>query len=100
LATRYAFGSPRRPASDWLALRAAPVLHNELDGLSGPFYFVSACATAADFDKTVGPRPPRGSSHFARPLPRPRPPVLLHCCDERVLKPVRFVVTYNQHVPT
>jgi dihydroorotate dehydrogenase (fumarate) len=32
-------------ASDWLALRTVPVFHKELDGLSGPFYFV--CANAA-----------------------------------------------------
>ena len=68
MATRFAFGGPRRPASHRLARCAATALHHELDGLSGPSYFVSACATAADTDKTDGPRPPRGSSYFA-PLP-------------------------------
>ena len=66
MATRFAFGGPRRPASAWLALRAAPVFHNELDALSVPSYFVSTRAHAADSDETFGPRAPRGSSHIAR----------------------------------
>ena len=66
MATRFAYGGTRRPASAWLALRAAPVFHNELDALSVPSYFVSTRAHAADSDETFGPRAPRGSSHIAR----------------------------------
>ena len=45
LATRFAFGCPRRPASHRLARCAATVLHHELDGLSVALCFVFTCSS-------------------------------------------------------
>ena len=39
-----------------------------LDGVSVALCLVSACALAADADKTSGPTPTRGSSHSLRSL--------------------------------
>ncbi len=62
----------RRPAPSGVRSASLSALgrcsHHELDGLSIPFYFASACAYAADAGETAGARPSRASSYFA-PLP-------------------------------